>query len=57
MDEFLTAVADMRKAQKKYFSSREKQDLIAMRKLERKVDRILKDGFKYKQRVIEFKES
>ena len=56
MDEFLTAVANMRKAQKRYLKSRNKKDLIAMRKLELIVDKKLKDGFGYVQTVIEFVE-
>lgn len=39
----------MRKAQRKYMKSQNRKDLIAMKRLEIKVDKILKTGFKYKQ--------
>lgn len=47
--EFMQLVMSMRKAQKRYFEFRSPSDLEKSKKLERKVDAILKDTFEHKQ--------
>jgi len=44
VSKFLRTVRDMRDAQKKYFKSRLRSDLIASKELEKQVDQALADG-------------
>ena len=57
VSEFTRTVKEMRDAQKRYFKSRLRSDLIASKELEKRVDDAIEDGIVFDLDIVDMRES